>query len=421
MRTLPLVAFTLSVVALLALLLRAPPPSAAGEPPADPLDGVAELWSPERAEKALADGHPVFVVFTAEWCLSCKLNEKLYVHTEAVREAARKLGAVILVADFTNADARVIAELKKHGRAGVPQYMVLSPRPGRKPVLLPVQLTSSQQIVDALAEAAAPLAASRIYRTVLPDSSRGVIEGTVRLARTVPVPTLRRPKVCAGERDISWAERPADLVSFDAERLTLGDCLVSLRHIGQGKDWPTSMQAERRTFTLMVHDGMFVPRVRWVRTGTGVAFANEMLRTNVDVKAYFSQTSLATRAALQFNVMLSPGASFGPFDESILARPGLYTLNCHCNCLLHMHAQILTFDHPYVDGPTGRDGRYLLDDVPPGDYEVVCWHGPFTVEVREQPGGSILYDYGPVVESVQKVTVPARGRVTVDFVLDPPR
>ena len=42
-------------------------------------------------------------------------------------------------------------------------------------------------------------------------------------------------------------------------------------------------------------------------------------------------------------------------------------------------------------------------------------------ETREVPGGALAYDYGPVVEMSQKVTVPARGRVTADFVLDPPR
>jgi hypothetical protein len=260
------------------------------------------------------------------------------------------------------------------------------------------------------------------YRPVPSDSTRGAIEGTVRLARSVPVPVLRPPKVCAGERDrdVPWTERPADLVSFDLERLTLSGCIVSLRRIAQGKDWPASMQADRRTFTVMAHEGVLLPHVRWVRTGTGVAFANEMLRTNVGLKAYVSKTSVASRAALQFNVMLSPGASFGPFDESILARSGLYTLCCDCNCLRHMHAQILAFDHPYVDGPTSLNGRYVLEDVPPGDYEVVCWHGPFTVDVHEEPGGAHVYDYGPVVESSQKVSVLSRGRVTADFVLDPP-
>jgi hypothetical protein len=86
-----------------------------------------------------------------------------------------------------------------------------------------------------------------------------------------------------------------------------------------------------------------------------------------------------------------------------------------------MHAQILAFDHPYAYGPTAVDGRYVLDDVPPGDYEVVCWHGPFTLEAVEQPDGRPTYRFGPPLEVVQKVTVPPRGRVTADFLLDPPR
>jgi hypothetical protein len=43
------------------------------------------------------------------------------------------------------------------------------------------------------------------------------------------------------------------------------------------------------------------------------------------------------------------------------------------------------------------------------------------VEVQEEPGGGHVYDYGPVVEISQKVSVPSRGRVTADFVLAPPR
>ena len=56
-----------------------------------------------------------------------------------------------------------------------------------------------------------------------------------------------------------------------------------------------------------------------------------------------------------------------------------------------------------------------------GDYEVVCWHGPFTITVGDGPNGTLTHAYGPAVESVQKVTVPPKGRVTADFVLDPPR
>lgn len=406
--------FVVGLAALAALVLLVAAPRSRSATAGEPVEPFWEPWSQERADKALAEGHPVLVMFTAEWCQSCLANEKMFVFTEEVRAAAKKLSAVVLRADFTTKDPAIVAELKKYGRAGVPVYVVLSPRPGRKPIVLPTVITT-QLLLDGLAAAAAP---TPPYRVVPSDPSRGTIAGTIRLARAIPAPKIRRPKRCDRERNISRMERSADLVSFDPERLTLGGCFVSLRNIAGGKDWPDAMRPERRTVTVTARDGLFAPQVRWVRTGTGVALANEMSGTTVNAKAYVSETSRMSKAMLQFNVMLSGPAFLPASDDSILARPLLYTLTCDCNCLRHMHAQILAFDHPYVDGPTALDGHYRLDDVPPGDYEVVCWHGPFTVEESE---GAFTYDYGPVVESSQNVSVPANGTVTLDFVVDPPR
>lgn len=71
--------------------------------------------------------------------------------------------------------------------------------------------------------------------------------------------------------------------------------------------------------------------------------------------------------------------------------------------------------HPYVSGPTALDGAYALDQVPPGDYEVVAWHGP--MRFRQEPNA-----WGPMdgpVHAAQRVTVPPRGRVRLDLTLTP--
>jgi hypothetical protein len=404
--------FVVGLAALMFFVVGPRPPLAqAGEP----VEQFWEPWSQERADKALAEGHPVLVVFSADWCQSCLANEKMFVFTEEVRAAAKKLGAVVLRADFTRADPAILAELKKYGRAGVPLYIVLSPRPGRKPIVLPTVITT-QLILDGLTAAAAP---TPPYRVLPPDTTRGSIEGTVRLARAVAVPNLQRSRGCA--RDVPWKERPSEVVAFDPQTLTLKGCVVSLRQVAQGKDWSFGMQRESGTMMLMAHEGLLVPHVRWVRTGTAVTFANEMTHTQLDFKAWFTKPTATSRLFLKFNVMVSAGETLSPSDDTLLDKAGLYTVECHCPGLEHMRAQVLAFDHPYVDGPTGLDGRYVLGDVPPGDYEVVCWHGPFTLETKDQGEGRLGYEYGGPMEVVQQVTVPSGGKVTLDFVLDPPR
>jgi hypothetical protein len=235
----------------------------------------------------------------------------------------------------------------------------------------------------------------------------------------VKVPRLQRASSCA--RDVPWADRPSEVATFDAQALTLKGCVVSLRQIAQGKDWSFDMGRNPRTMTLMAHDGVLVPQVRWMRTGTAVTFANEMTHTQLEFKAWFTKPTATSRLVLKFDVMVSAGQTTSPSDDTVLSKAGLYTVECYCPGLEHMRAQVLAFDHPYVDGPTGIDGRYVLEDVPPGEYEVVCWHGPFTLETKDQGEGRVGYEYGAPVESVQKVTVPSRGHVTVDFVLEPPR
>ena len=102
-----------------------------------------EPWSPERVAELQAQGRPVFVDFTAEWCLNCKWNERVVLNTDAVREALR--GVATLKADWTNRDPRITAELKRWGRVGVPAY-VFFPADGGEPAVLPEMLTPSTVI-----------------------------------------------------------------------------------------------------------------------------------------------------------------------------------------------------------------------------------------------------------------------------------
>jgi len=111
---------------------------------------VWQKFTKDSLEKALASGRPVFVDFTADWCLTCKTNERFAIDTPQVRKAFSKQNAILLRADWTNGDPEITEILKNHGRAGVPMYLVY-PRGGKddRPTLLP-ELITSQTVLDAL-------------------------------------------------------------------------------------------------------------------------------------------------------------------------------------------------------------------------------------------------------------------------------
>ena len=110
-----------------------------------------EAYSPERLAAARALGKPVFVNFTAAWCVTCQVNEKVALTSQAVADAFKDTGAVYLKADWTRKDAEIEAELGKHGRAGVPLYLVYGAKGGDS-VILP-QILTEGLVVKALKDA----------------------------------------------------------------------------------------------------------------------------------------------------------------------------------------------------------------------------------------------------------------------------
>jgi thiol:disulfide interchange protein DsbD len=105
-------------------------------------------WSDAAVSAALADGRTVFVDFTAAWCVSCQANKKLVLEREAVTSAMREQRVVALRADWTQRDPAITAALARHGRNGVPLYLVLRPGDAR-PRVLPELLTTAV-VLDAI-------------------------------------------------------------------------------------------------------------------------------------------------------------------------------------------------------------------------------------------------------------------------------
>jgi thiol:disulfide interchange protein len=104
-------------------------------------DGTWEAWSSERVNALRAEGRPVFVNFTAAWCISCKANEVTVFQTEEVRQAFASLKVATLKGDWTQQDDTIAAELESHGRAGVPLYLYYAPGSKGPPTALPSVLT----------------------------------------------------------------------------------------------------------------------------------------------------------------------------------------------------------------------------------------------------------------------------------------
>ena len=109
-----------------------------------PQDKAAELrsepYSPARLEALRAEGRPVFVNYTAAWCVSCQVNDKVALSTPQVRSAFARHKVAYLKADWTKRDATIAAVLASHGRAGVPLYLVYGSG-GGDGVILPSILT----------------------------------------------------------------------------------------------------------------------------------------------------------------------------------------------------------------------------------------------------------------------------------------
>ncbi|WP_166039411.1 protein-disulfide reductase DsbD domain-containing protein [Sphingosinicella sp. YJ22] len=101
----------------------------------------AEPFSETRLSALRAERRPVFVYFTADWCLSCKVNERGPLASAAVTEAFRAKGVRVLEGDWTLGDAEIGRFLERHGRSGVPLYLYYAP--GREPLVLPQILTAS--------------------------------------------------------------------------------------------------------------------------------------------------------------------------------------------------------------------------------------------------------------------------------------
>ena len=110
--------------------------------------GTWQPWSADAVQKSLASGQPVFVDFTASWCLSCQVNERVALSRPEVMQAFAAKNVALYRADWTREDPAITQALTDLGRSGVPVYALYTPGQG-DPVLLP-QVLTPVIVIDAL-------------------------------------------------------------------------------------------------------------------------------------------------------------------------------------------------------------------------------------------------------------------------------
>jgi thiol:disulfide interchange protein DsbD len=110
---------------------------------------IWQPYTPDLIAKERAAGHAVFVDFTASWCLSCQVNERVILDSDSVKQHLLDSGAALVRADWTNQDADITKALAALGRSGVPTYAIYPADPNADPQVLPEVLTKGI-VIDAL-------------------------------------------------------------------------------------------------------------------------------------------------------------------------------------------------------------------------------------------------------------------------------
>jgi len=115
---------------------------------ADGRDGVV-TWSADALASLQAQGLPVFVDVTADWCITCLANEQAVLFTDEMTQAFAASEVTYMVADWTNYDPGIGEFVRQHGRNGIPLYVMYSGNPQVAPVILP-QLLTTRMVMEAL-------------------------------------------------------------------------------------------------------------------------------------------------------------------------------------------------------------------------------------------------------------------------------
>jgi DsbC/DsbD-like thiol-disulfide interchange protein/cytochrome c biogenesis protein CcdA len=106
---------------------------------------ASQPYSQDRLDRLRAEGKTIFVYFTADWCVTCKINEASAIERKDVAEAFEASDVKVLVGDFTRRDPELAGALASYGRSGVPLYLYY--KAGKDAEILP-QILSAKMLID---------------------------------------------------------------------------------------------------------------------------------------------------------------------------------------------------------------------------------------------------------------------------------
>ena len=106
-------------------------------------------YSPAALDALRSEGKPVFLDFTASWCLTCQFNERTAINVPAVRKVIHEKGITAMKGDWTNSDPTITEALKSFGRVGVPLAVYYPAGKGTEPIILP-ELLTEKIVLDAI-------------------------------------------------------------------------------------------------------------------------------------------------------------------------------------------------------------------------------------------------------------------------------
>ena len=155
-------AMVIVIASLAAVLSQVPAPAKAERATHTPANSAGLEWAPfsrQLVQDLRATGKPVFVDFTAAWCLSCQVNKRVALNDSRVVEQFVTLGVAPVQADWTSRDPEITRALAEFGRNSVPLYVLYSGGPDSEPAILPELLTPGL-VLDALKQAETGSAAS---------------------------------------------------------------------------------------------------------------------------------------------------------------------------------------------------------------------------------------------------------------------
>lgn len=220
----------------------------------------------------------------------------------------------------------------------------------------------------------------------------GTITGRVVLAGSVPhLASL----VISKDQDVCGTTASPQMLLVSTENRGVRDTVIALTGMTQGKLPPAHKP------TLNNRDCLLTPHVQAVMVGTEVMIQNSdpFLHTTRGRLPDFKQA---------FNLVFPRGT---PAKEQKIRFPGVIVVTCDTHT--HMRAYILAFEHPYF-AVTDVDGRFAIDQVPPGVYTLTAWHEGWRVLDYDQDGRPRYED--PYVITAE-VTVMAGATSQVEFQL----